>query len=148
MAAAFQLSLSSSFLPSPLPTTAKTTTAQPLRRFLVLCSAATSSTSNLPKKKHWKAGEFPALIETSTSQQSRRRTPIKNIKKKLDKKNNAKAWVSTVTEALSDAIEKKQWSRALQVPFFSFLNFCEKETTFRQPTSLILILRRFRCLGC
>lgn len=142
MAAAFQLSLSSSFLPSPLPTAAKTTTAQPLRRFLVLCSAATSSTSNLPKKKHWKACEFPALIETSTSQQSRRRTPIKNIKKKLDKKNNAKAWVSTVTEALSDAIEKKQWSRALQV--FGML----KAQPFYQPkegTYMRLLVLLGRC---
>lgn len=142
MAAAFQLSLSSSFLPSPLPTAAKTTTAQPLRRFLVLCSAATSSTSNLPKKKHWKAGEYPALIDTSTSQQSRRRTPIKNIKKKLDKKNNAKAWVSTVTEALSDAIEKKQWFRALQV--FGML----KAQPFYQPkegTYMRLLVLLGRC---
>lgn len=114
MAAPFQLSFSSSFVPSPLPTTA----APPLRRFHVLCSAAgtpASPTSDLPKKKHWKAGEYPAQIQTSTTQLSKRRTPIKNIKKKLDNKNNAKAWANTVTESLSDAIEKKQWLRALQV---------------------------------
>ncbi|KAH6820922.1 Tetratricopeptide repeat superfamily protein [Perilla frutescens var. hirtella] len=143
MAAAFQLSLSSSFLPSPLPTDAKTTAAQPLRRFLVSCSSAgapASSTSS--KKKHWKAGEYPAQIETSNPQMSRRRTPIKNIKKKLDNKNNAKAWANTVTEALSDAIDKKQWLRALQV--FEML----KGQPFYQPkegTYMKLLVLLGRC---
>ncbi|XP_047950328.1 pentatricopeptide repeat-containing protein At3g06430, chloroplastic [Salvia hispanica] len=141
MAGPFQLSFSSSFLPSPLPATAKTTAAPPpLRRFSVLCSAA-SSTSDLPKKKHWKAGEYPAQIQTSTTQLPKRRSPIKNIKKKLDNKNNAKAWVNTVTESLSDAIDKKQWLRALQV--FEMLKaqpfYHPKEGTYMK---LIVLLGR------
>lgn len=44
-----------------------------------------------------------------------KKTPIKNIKKKLDKKNVAKAWANTVTEALSECIDKKQWLQALEV---------------------------------
>ncbi|KAK4433832.1 Pentatricopeptide repeat-containing protein, chloroplastic [Sesamum alatum] len=124
MAAAFQLSLSSSFLASPLPTTTTTvrpTVSQPLRRLRIYSASSSppsSSTLNLPKKKHWKVGEYPGVSETSIAQFSstnKKRTPVKNIKKKLDKKNNAKAWANTVTEALSDAIDKKQWLRALQV---------------------------------
>lgn len=70
-----------------------------------------------------------------------RRTPIKNIKKKLDRKKNLNAWVSTVTEALSDSIETKQWQRALQV--FEML----KEQPFYQPKAgtymkLIVLLGR------
>lgn len=45
----------------------------------------------------------------------KRKTQIKNVKKKLDRKAKAKAWVNTVTEALSDLILKKQWLRALEV---------------------------------
>ncbi|KAG8372816.1 hypothetical protein BUALT_Bualt12G0106400 [Buddleja alternifolia] len=117
MATAFQLSLSSTFLPSPLSTTTRTTATQPRRRILLRISSA-ATTSTTPKKKHWKVGEYPGVSETSSPQFSRnnkKRTPIKNIKKKLDKKNNAKAWANTVTEALSEAIDKKQWLRALQV---------------------------------
>lgn len=44
-----------------------------------------------------------------------KKTPIKNIKKKMDRKNEAKAWANTVTEALSDCIDKKQWLQALEV---------------------------------
>ncbi|KAF9592644.1 hypothetical protein IFM89_016301 [Coptis chinensis] len=73
------------------------------------------------KKRHWKQGEFPGKLSRSP-----RRGPIKNIKKKLDDKEKAKAWVNTVTEALSDRILKKQWQDALQVfqmlkeqPFYS-----------------------------
>lgn len=113
MAVAFHLSLSSSFLPSTLPANTKTTAALPLRRFLV-----SSSTTAPSKKKHWKIGEYPGVSVTSFPQFSsnnKKRTPIKNIKKKLDKKNNANAWVNTVTEALSEAIDRKQWPRAIQV---------------------------------
>ncbi|XP_073303216.1 pentatricopeptide repeat-containing protein At3g06430, chloroplastic [Primulina huaijiensis] len=120
-------SLSSSFLHSPLPTAA----AIPTPRKLIITFSSSSATVASPvKKKHWKVGEFPGLIETSIPQLSsngKKRTPIKNIKKKLDKKNNAKAWVNTVTEALSEAIEKKQWQRALQV--FEML----KDQSFYQP---------------
>ncbi|KAL7123711.1 hypothetical protein ABFS83_14G000800 [Erythranthe nasuta] len=121
---AFQVSLSSSFLPSPLPTTTTTTTkmtvTQSPRRLIYISSSTNSSSSttvNSPKKKHWKVGEYPGLTHTSNPKFStnKKRTPIKNIKKKLDRKNNANAWVNTVTEALSDAIDKRQWLRALQV---------------------------------
>ncbi|KAL8490501.1 hypothetical protein ACS0TY_022502 [Phlomoides rotata] len=125
MAVAFHLSLSSSFLHSPLPSNTKTTVAPPLRRFRISSSTAAPS-----KKKHWKIGEYPGLTETSFPQFStnnKKRTPIKNIKKKLDKKNNASAWVNTVTEALSEAIDRKQWFRALQV--FEML----KQQPFYQP---------------
>ncbi|XP_021640200.2 pentatricopeptide repeat-containing protein At3g06430, chloroplastic isoform X2 [Hevea brasiliensis] len=118
MASSVSLSFSSSLLPSPLPhsnnSKTKLKTHQPKLR-LVRCaysaSAATPSTSVSSPKKHWKQGEFPGTTETFVP----RRTPIKNIKKKLDRKNKAKAWVNTVTEALSDRILKKQWFQALQV---------------------------------
>ncbi|KAL0433865.1 UNVERIFIED_CONTAM: Pentatricopeptide repeat-containing protein, chloroplastic [Sesamum latifolium] len=150
MAAAFQLSLSSSFLASPLPTsTVRPTACRPLRRLLISSatapSSSSSSTLNLPKKKHWKVGEYPGVSETSITQFStnnKKRTPIKNIKKKLDKKNNAKAWANTVTEALSDAIDKKQWLPALQV--FEML----KAQPFYQPkegTYMKLLVLLGRC---
>ncbi|KAB2636347.1 pentatricopeptide repeat-containing protein [Pyrus ussuriensis x Pyrus communis] len=34
------------------------------------------------------------------------KTPLKNVKKKLDCKNNVKAYINIVMEALSDAINK------------------------------------------
>lgn len=66
-----------------------------------------------PKKRHWKAGEFPEVIGSSITGSSRR--PIKNVKKKIDDRVAAKAWACTVTEALSDRIQKKQWEQALEV---------------------------------
>ncbi|KAF8392681.1 hypothetical protein HHK36_023030 [Tetracentron sinense] len=78
-----------------------------------------------PKKRHWKEGEFPGTSDTSLLNPSR--TPIRNLKKKIDKKNNAKAWVNTVTESLSELIQKKQWQEALAV--FEML----KEQPFYQP---------------
>lgn len=59
-------------------------------------------------------GEYPARPHAPINSNPKR-TPIKNIKKKVDRKNNAKAWVNTVTESLSEAIQNKQWIRALQV---------------------------------
>ncbi|KAL6535648.1 hypothetical protein OROMI_027022 [Orobanche minor] len=122
MAAAFQLSLSSSFLSSRhFPTTTESAAAKPLRGLLISASSAPPSSSiklNLPKENHWEIGEYPAVTETSVPQflsNNKRKTRIKNIKKKLDKNNNAKAWANTVTEALSDAIDKRQWFRGLQV---------------------------------
>ncbi|KAG6664123.1 pentatricopeptide repeat-containing protein At3g06430, chloroplastic [Carya illinoinensis] len=73
-----------------------------------------SSSSSVAKKRHWKEGEFPGFSETST-RGSGKKTPIKNLKKKLDRKNNAKAWANTVTEALSELIQKKMWLQALEV---------------------------------
>jgi hypothetical protein len=71
------------------------------------------------RQRHWKAGEFPAAAE-SQSQSGRRgraRTPIKNVKKRLDARADSKAWACTVTEALSDRIDAKNWQEALQVIF-------------------------------
>ncbi|XP_058075913.1 pentatricopeptide repeat-containing protein At3g06430, chloroplastic [Magnolia sinica] len=67
----------------------------------------------LTKKRHWKEGEFPGISETSLPHSPR--SPIKNLKKKMDNKKAAKAWVSTVTETLAEKIEKKQWEDALEV---------------------------------
>lgn len=128
--ALFQLS-SSSFLPSTSHLNHSKITQQPRKRItLYVISAATVNTDETTRKKHWKVGEYPGLTQTSFtrfSDDKKKRTPIKNIKKKLDKKNNAKAWVSTVTEALSEAIDNKNWQRALQV--FEML----KEQPFYHP---------------
>lgn len=67
---------------------------------------------------------------------------IKNVKKKMDRKNNAKAWANTVTESLSDLILKKQWLQALEV--FEML----KEQPFYQPkegTYMKLLVLLGRC---
>ncbi|XP_010270963.1 PREDICTED: pentatricopeptide repeat-containing protein At3g06430, chloroplastic [Nelumbo nucifera] len=78
------------------------------------------------KKRHWKEGEFPGISDASFPSSSNR-TPLKNVKKKMDNKNKAKAWANTVTEALADRIQKKLWEDALQV--FEML----KEQPFYQP---------------
>ncbi|KAL0927354.1 hypothetical protein M5K25_001517 [Dendrobium thyrsiflorum] len=62
-----------------------------------------------PKKRHWKEGKFPGVSESSIAGFSQ--TPIKNVKKKIDDRAAAKAWACTVTEALSERIQKKQWDR-------------------------------------
>ncbi|OAY56216.1 pentatricopeptide repeat-containing protein At3g06430, chloroplastic isoform X2 [Manihot esculenta] len=116
MATSVSLSFSSSLLPSPLHhsnnSNTNTRTHQPKLRLVRCAYSACSATSvSSPKKKHWKQGEFPGTTESFVP----RRTPLKNIKKKLDRKNNARAWVNTVTEALSDRILKKHWSQALEV---------------------------------
>ncbi|KAL2922289.1 hypothetical protein RDABS01_013780 [Bienertia sinuspersici] len=89
---------------------------------VIRCSmvSSTSRSSELSqpnnnKKRIWKEGEFPAFSENSIPAFSRKRTQIKNVKKKLDRKAKAKAWANTVTEALSDLILKKQWIQALEV---------------------------------
>ncbi|XP_077219130.1 tetratricopeptide repeat (TPR)-like superfamily protein [Tasmannia lanceolata] len=79
--------------------------------------------SQSSKKRHWKEGEFPGISDASV----RKRTPLKNVKKKMDDKREAKAWTSTVTETLSQAIQKKQWEHALEV--FEML----REQPFYQP---------------
>jgi hypothetical protein len=116
--ASVSLTFSSSIVPSPIPQHRcnKTHNKVPIFR-LIRCavspppSKTASNSSPVVKKKHWKQGEFPGFSETPGT----RRKPIKNIKKKLDRKNDAKAWVSTVTEALSERIDKKQWLQALEV---------------------------------
>lgn len=69
------------------------------------------------------------------------RTPIKNVKKRLDARADAKAWACTVTEALADRINSKNWKEALQV--FEML----KEQPFYHPKEgtymkLIVLLGR------
>ncbi|PHT36273.1 Pentatricopeptide repeat-containing protein, chloroplastic [Capsicum baccatum] len=76
---------------------------------------SSSSVAFPKKKKHWKEGEYPGFTEQD---KSKKRIPIKNIKKKLDRKSNAKTWVNTVTEALSDHIDRKEWVQALRVGCF------------------------------
>lgn len=107
-------------------------------------------------RRHWKVGEYPppapAPHANRLSKNNRNttphpnptlpRVPIKNIKKKMDRKHNAKAWANTVTESLSDLILKKQWLRALDV--FEML----KEQPFYQPkegTYLKLLVLLGRC---
>ncbi|KAM5568554.1 pentatricopeptide repeat-containing protein [Rosa sericea] len=100
-------------------------------------SSSSSSSSSQTRKRHWKQGEFPGVSETSVP----RRTPLKNVKKKLDRKDKAKAWVNTVTEEFCHSIDNKQWLRALEV--FEML----KEQPFYQPKEgtymrLLLLLGR------
>jgi hypothetical protein len=65
------------------------------------------------EKRHWKAGEFPGF--SAGAHPKAARTPIKNVKKRLDARADAKAWACTVTEALADRINSKNWKEALQV---------------------------------
>ncbi|XP_031098569.1 pentatricopeptide repeat-containing protein At3g06430, chloroplastic [Ipomoea triloba] len=131
MTTSFSLSFLSSLLPSPLSDSSSGAGAGATRistarhhPFFIRCATSSSAVVS-PKKRHWKQGEFPAGIQTSDS--DRKRTPIKNIKKKLNKRSKAKAWANTVTEELSDCIHYKQWFQALQV--FEML----REQPFYQP---------------
>ncbi|KAK6913618.1 Pentatricopeptide repeat [Dillenia turbinata] len=108
------LSLSSSSLFSSPLSQEKTNSNAKAHGFcfrVIRCSSFRTPPPPPPKKRHWKQGEFPGILEVSGP----KNTPIKNVKKKLDRKANAKAWVNTVTEALSDLILKKQWLEALEV---------------------------------
>ncbi|KAJ1403024.1 Tetratricopeptide-like helical domain superfamily [Sesbania bispinosa] len=132
--ASISLSFSSSIVPSPLSHDKCKKTHNPrsqdqifrVTRNSISAPATKTASDSVPKKKHWKQGEFPGISERSF-RGSTGRIPIKNLKKKLDKKNDAKAWVNTVTEALSERIDKKQWLQALEV--FDML----KEQSFYQP---------------
>ncbi|KAK7347991.1 hypothetical protein VNO80_22537 [Phaseolus coccineus] len=125
--ASLSLSFSSSIVPSPIPSHKSNRTHTQHSTFRVTCFAVSSPPSKpVVKKRHWKKGEFPGTSETFLHDNTRR-NPIKNIKKKLEKKNSAKAWVNTVTESLSEQIDKKQWLQALQV--FDML----REQTFYRP---------------
>lgn len=77
----------------------------------VRCVLAASKSSSPTKKRIWKEGEFPGITEPVNP----RRTPMKNVKKKLDRRSKANGWANTVTETLSDLIAKKQWIQALEV---------------------------------
>ena len=146
--ASISLSFSSSLIPSPLlQDRNKSTSAIKHRDYnasvcgVIRCafasparrkSTSSSSSSSSPavgKKKLWKQGEFPGTSEAFIEGRSRK-TPIKNIKKKLDRKNNVKAWANTAAEAMSDLVLKKQWLQALEV--FSLL--------FSFPFSFIIII--------
>ncbi|THU55965.1 hypothetical protein C4D60_Mb11t12250 [Musa balbisiana] len=109
------------------PTTTRSTATSPRFRSTPKHSpvAAAPAAGAPPKKRHWKEGEFPGISESSVSR--RPRTPIKNLKKKADDRATAKAWACTVTEALADRIQKKQWQEALEV--FDML----KEQSFYSP---------------
>lgn len=124
--ASISLTFSNSIVPSPIPQDKCKKTHNPrsqdpifrVTRYAVSAPAsktASSDSSPVVKKRHWKQGEFPGVSETSLPGSTRRRSPIKNLKKKLDRKNDAKAWANTVTEALSERIDKKQWLQALEV---------------------------------
>lgn len=107
---------------------------------LIRCASSSPSTTKSSsssyrksaeqKKRHWKVGEYPGISDSSHNSTRRfgngngrpPKTPIKNIKKKLDRKNEAKAWANTVTEALSHLIHTKQWLQALEVPY-EFLTY-------------------------
>ncbi|CAL1412828.1 unnamed protein product [Linum trigynum] len=122
------LSFSSFLPPVPPPYITRRTPpgnlpASVLRRNLIPPSAAASAPPS--PRRHWKQGEFPGT--TSIPDTARRRDPVKTIKKTLDRRENAKAWANTVTEALSDSIANKQWQRALDV--FDML----KQHPFYQP---------------
>lgn len=123
MAPSACLSFSSSLLPSPLqqnliniPSIFKPA------KLSIFCAFAAPAGKNIaaptspvgPRKRHWKEGEFPGISETALTG-TNRKAPLKNVKKKLDRKNSAKAWVNSVTEALADRISKKQWREALEV---------------------------------
>ena len=148
--ASVSLTFSSSIVPSPISQHNKTTHNNPRKPQLPIfyavssspsktASASNSSSSSLVKKKHWKQGEFPGVSETSLPSSTRRK-PIKNVKKKLDRKNDAKAWVNTVTEAFSECIDKKQWVQALEV--YALTNFAFKNHYFivSHPCKLTVLL--------
>ncbi|KAI4335069.1 hypothetical protein L6164_013750 [Bauhinia variegata] len=147
--ASISLSFSSSILSTPVSQEKCKIHSTPIHRTqdsfsrVIRCAiAATPATkTSSDKKRHWKEGEYPGISETSLSG-STRKTPIKNLKKKLERKANAKAWVSTVTETLSDRIEKKQWLQALEV--FDML----REQPFYEPkegTYMKLIVLLGKC---
>lgn len=123
--ASMSLSFYSSLVCSPLTHNSnsnKQTGHRVVRFYVVRCASIasttkTSTSSSSSKKKHWKEGEYPGVSESWFG--GSKKTPIKNVKKKLDKKTKSKAWVSTVTETLSDLILKKNWLEALQVNFTS-----------------------------
>ncbi|XP_031271551.1 pentatricopeptide repeat-containing protein At3g06430, chloroplastic-like [Pistacia vera] len=133
--ASISLSFSSSLLSSPLSHTQDKTKFTKKKsqvsnfKFVIQCAslAQTAKTDSSPKKRLWKEGEYPGVSETSIPGYRSKKTPIKNVKKKLDRKAKAKAWVNTVTETLSDHILKKRWFQALEV--FEML----KEQPFYEP---------------
>ncbi|KAG6594038.1 Pentatricopeptide repeat-containing protein, chloroplastic, partial [Cucurbita argyrosperma subsp. sororia] len=121
----FSFSFSSSLLPSSVSIDHGFVSFSPIvpsphsNTLIVRCAFAAPARKSPPpspssspfKKTHWKQGEFPGITQTSAP----KKTPLKNVKKKLDRENHAKAWANTVTEALSDHIANKRWLPALEV---------------------------------
>ena len=127
--ASIYLSFSSSICPSPIPkeklklhNNAIPNPKSKRPTFFCAIAPPDSKTASPAKKRHWKEGEYPGFSETSLVG-NKRKNPVKNVKKKLDRKEKAKAWVNTVTEALSDSVDKKQWLRALEVICYFFCLF-------------------------
>jgi hypothetical protein len=96
------------------------------------------------RKKHWKVGEFPGTAAGSSSSKPSR-APLKNVKKKMDDRAEAKAWACTVTEALADRISSKNWQGALQVNTTQYISFPCLQCRFYRLTSHLI---SFLCLQC
>lgn len=109
--ASMSLSFSSSLCSSRIPEAKRTFHHRDASFVRCVLAASKSSPGGATKKRLWKEGEFPGISEPTNP----RRTPIKNVKKKLDRRSKANGWVNTVTETLSDCIAKKQWLQALEV---------------------------------
>ncbi|CAE5966346.1 unnamed protein product [Arabidopsis arenosa] len=121
--ASMSLSFSSSLCSSRIPEGKRRFRHRDVSFVRCVLAASKSSPGSVTKKRLWKDGEFPGITEPVNP----RRTPIKNVKKKLDRRSKANGWANTVTETLSDLIAKKQWLQALEV--FDML----REQTFYQP---------------
>lgn len=122
--ASLSLSFSSSIVPSPIhsakpnPNPNPITQGPNIRVARCSISAPASKTAFVSSSsRHWKEGEFLGISETTFSGNTRKTSVKKN--KKVEKKNNHKAWAHTLPEALSYCIHKKHWLKALQVTLFS-----------------------------
>ncbi|KAF3610218.1 hypothetical protein DY000_02051311 [Brassica cretica] len=125
--ASMSLSFSSSLCSSRIPESKRRFHhREPIFARCVLAASKSSpggGATAATKKRLWKEGEFPGITEPANT----RRAPMKNVKKKLDRRSKANGWACTVTETLSDLIAKKQWLQALEV--FEML----REQPFYQP---------------
>ncbi|KAL6880306.1 hypothetical protein ACP4OV_011871 [Aristida adscensionis] len=100
----------------------------------------TAAAAAPPQGRHWKAGQYPGT-SVGAGDARKPRSPLKNVKKRLEAREEAKAWACTVTEALADRINAKNWQEALQV--FEMLKeqpfYYPKEGTYMK---LIVLLGR------
>ncbi|KAF8644718.1 hypothetical protein HU200_066358 [Digitaria exilis] len=62
------------------------------------------------EKRHWKAGKFPGTSAAASDSKAFEES-IKNVKKRLDARADAKAWACTVTEALADRHQLQELER-------------------------------------
>lgn len=114
--ASMSLSFSSSLCSSRIPKGKHRFLHRDVSFVRCVLAASRSSPGSPTKKRLWKDGEFPGITEPANP----RRTAMKSVKKKLDRRSKANGWANTVTETLSDLIAKKQWLQALEV--FQFLS--------------------------